>query len=122
MYMYVAWNTIIIVQLVVACWTTMRHSSELWCCGEDQHHKVTETRVHDEQSTHLFSPHYTGYAIARVKLGDYYYYGYGADQDLELAAEQYRLASDRMGSPQAMFNLGYMYEQGIGLQQVSSGY
>lgn len=59
-----------------------------------------------------------GYSVARVKLGDYYYYGYGTEKDLELAAEQYRLASDRMSNPQAMFNLGYMYENGIGLQQV----
>jgi SEL1 protein len=58
-----------------------------------------------------------GYSVARVKLGDFYYYGKGADQDFELAAEQYRLASDRMASPQAMFNLGYMYENGIGLQK-----
>lgn len=64
--------------------------------------------------------HPIGYSVARVKLGDYYYYGYGTEQDLELAAEQYRLASDRMSNPQAMFNLGYMYENGIGLQQVKT--
>lgn len=56
--------------------------------------------------------------MARVKLGDFYYYGFGTDVDTKTAADQYRLASDHMGSPQAMFNLGYMYEQGIGLQQV----
>ena len=59
-----------------------------------------------------------GYGVARVMLGDYYYYGYGTEQDMELAVDQYRLASDRLSNPQAMFNLGYMYENGIGLQQV----
>ena len=51
-------------------------------------------------------------------LGDYYYYGHGTDPDMELAVDQYRLASDKLSNPQAMFNLGYMYENGIGLQQV----
>ncbi len=59
-----------------------------------------------------------GYSVARVMLGDYYYYGYGTEQDMELAVDQYRLASDKLSNPQAMFNLGYMYENGIGLQQV----
>lgn len=67
----------------------------------------------------MFVTHILGYSVARVKLGDYYYYGHGTEQDQELAADQYRMASDRMASAQAMFNLGYMYEQGIGLQQVT---
>lgn len=56
-----------------------------------------------------------GYSVARVKLGDYYYYGQGVHPDFELAAAQYRLASDR--SAQALFNLGYMHEQGLGLRK-----
>ena len=60
----------------------------------------------------------SGYGVARVKLGDCYYYGYGTEPNMELAVEQYRMASDKMAISQAMFNLGYMYEQGIGLQQV----
>ncbi len=62
----------------------------------------------------------TGYSEARVKLGDYYYYGYGTQVSYEAAAGQYRMASDKQSSAQAMFNLGYMYEQGLGLQKVSS--
>lgn len=31
-----------------------------------------------------------GYSAAQVKLGDYYYYGYGIDTDFELAASLYR--------------------------------
>ena len=61
---------------------------------------------------------YSGYAVARVKLGDYYYYGQGTKVNYEAAASQYRMASDKLANPQAMFNLGYMYELGLGLEQV----
>jgi TPR repeat protein len=53
-----------------------------------------------------------------VKLGDYYYYGLGTQVSYEAAATQYRMASDKQGTPQAMFNLGYMYEHGEGLEKV----
>ena len=59
-----------------------------------------------------------GYIQARVKLGDYYYYGQGTVVNYEAAASQYRIASDKQSSAQAMFNLGYMYEQGLGLEKV----
>jgi SEL-1, putative (fragment) len=58
-----------------------------------------------------------GYSIARVKLGDYYYYGYGTNVDYELAAAQYRMASELQHNAQALFNLGYMHEQGLGLKK-----
>lgn len=35
-----------------------------------------------------------GYAPARVRLGDYYYYGWGTDVDFASAAVHYRIASD----------------------------
>jgi SEL1 protein len=58
-----------------------------------------------------------GYAMARVKLGDYYYYGQGTEVNYEAAASQYRIASDKQLSAQAMFNLAYMYQQGYGLEK-----
>lgn len=58
-----------------------------------------------------------GYAPARVRLGDYYYYGWGTDVDFASAAVHYRIASDQLHSAQAMFNLGYMHEQGLGMKQ-----
>lgn len=58
-----------------------------------------------------------GYATARVKVGDYHYYGLGTKVDYETAALHYRLASDQQSNPQAMFNLGYMHEQGFGLKK-----
>merc|ERR1712117_905555 len=54
---------------------------------------------------------------ARVRLGDYYYYGWGTDRDFETAALHYRIASDQQNNAQAMFNLGYMHELGHGMRQ-----
>ncbi|XP_052756362.1 protein sel-1 homolog 1 isoform X2 [Galleria mellonella] len=56
-----------------------------------------------------------GCAAARVKLGDYHYYGLGTHQDLDAAAHHYRIASEQLHNAQATFNLGYMHERGLGL-------
>ncbi|KAJ0173468.1 hypothetical protein K1T71_010617 [Dendrolimus kikuchii] len=58
-----------------------------------------------------------GCSAARVKLGDYHYYGQGTPVDLEAAAHHYRIASDQLHNAQATFNLGYMHERGLGLAQ-----
>jgi SEL1 protein len=54
---------------------------------------------------------------AQLKVGDHYYYGWGAQVDYKRAAEAYHQAEQEQ-SAQAMFNLGYMYEFGRGFQQV----
>lgn len=61
----------------------------------------------------------SGYTVARIKLGDYHFYGFGTDVDYETAFIHYRLASEQQHSAQAMFNLGYMHEKGLGIKQVS---
>ncbi|XP_059154982.1 protein sel-1 homolog 1-like [Physella acuta] len=58
-----------------------------------------------------------GSTHARLKMGDYHYYGLGTDIDYESAASHYRLASEQQHNAQAMFNLGYMHEKGLGLKQ-----
>ncbi|XP_017091795.2 protein sel-1 homolog 1 [Drosophila bipectinata] len=58
-----------------------------------------------------------GYSAAQVKLGDYYYYGWGTATDFETAASLYRKASEQQYNAQAMFNLGYMHEQGLGMKK-----
>ncbi|CAF1549928.1 unnamed protein product [Rotaria sp. Silwood1] len=58
-----------------------------------------------------------GFHTARVKLGDYFYYGYGTEQNYETAATHYKYASDQSQNPQAMFNLAYMHEKGLGLKR-----
>lgn len=62
---------------------------------------------------------FIGYTVARIKLGDYHFYGFGTDVDYETAFIHYRLASEQQHSAQAMFNLGYMHEKGLGIKQVS---
>jgi len=58
-----------------------------------------------------------GYSAARVRLGDYYYYGWGTQIDYETAASHYRIASEQQNNAQAMFNLGYMHELGLGMKR-----
>ncbi|KAK2707829.1 hypothetical protein QYM36_015495 [Artemia franciscana] len=57
------------------------------------------------------------YPPARVKLGDYYYYGLGTSVNYEIAAHHYRIAADQLHDAQAMFNLGWMHENGLGMKQ-----
>lgn len=54
---------------------------------------------------------------ATVKMGDYYYYGIGADADVKKAVQCYTGASEFSQSAQALFNLGWMHENGVGLKQ-----
>ncbi|XP_024591214.1 protein sel-1 homolog 2 [Neophocaena asiaeorientalis asiaeorientalis] len=56
-----------------------------------------------------------GNAFARVKIGDYHYYGYGTKKDYQTAAMHYSIAANKYHSAQAMFNLAYMYEHGLGI-------
>lgn len=52
-----------------------------------------------------------------VKMGDYYFYGIGTEQDVGKAVQCYAGASDYSQSAQALFNLGWMHENGVGLKQ-----
>lgn len=52
-----------------------------------------------------------------VKMGDYYLHGLGTSPDREKAAACYQAAAETMQSAQAMWNLGWMHENGIGIDQ-----
>lgn len=52
-----------------------------------------------------------------VKMGDYYLSGIGTLASAENAAACYQAASESMSSAQAMWNLGWMHENGIGIEQ-----
>lgn len=60
---------------------------------------------------------------ALVKVGDYYYHGLGVPDEPEAvrwekAAGYYQSAADTQFSALAMWNLGWMYENGVGVTQV----
>ena len=50
-----------------------------------------------------------------IRLGDMFYYGNGVEQNYTIAAGFYKQVSHR--NSQAAFNLGYMYQFGIGVPQ-----
>ncbi|KAF2839254.1 HCP-like protein [Patellaria atrata CBS 101060] len=52
-----------------------------------------------------------------VRMGDYYHEGLGTSPDQEKAAACYQLAAETLQSAQAMWNLGWMHENGIGIEQ-----
>lgn len=52
-----------------------------------------------------------------VKMGDYYLDGIGTNADQGKAATCYQAAAETMQSAQAMWNLGWMHENGIGIEQ-----
>ncbi|KAG0699377.1 hypothetical protein DFH29DRAFT_833834 [Suillus ampliporus] len=59
---------------------------------------------------------------ALVKVGDYYYHGLGVPDEPEAlrwekAAKYYQSAADTQVSALAMWNLGWMYENGVGVPQ-----
>ncbi|PHH52795.1 putative Sel1-like repeat-containing protein C1B3.10c [Ceratocystis fimbriata CBS 114723] len=58
-----------------------------------------------------------GNVDATVKVGDYYYYGIGHEKDMVQAGNWYSLAAEHSASAQALWNLGYMHENGMGLKQ-----
>jgi len=60
---------------------------------------------------------YQGHHTARIKLGDYYFYGRGTKVNYEQAVSHYKYASEISHNPQAMFNLAYMHENGLGLKK-----
>ena len=77
-----------------------------------------EKEIYERALLHWTRAASQGSTVARVKMGDYHYYGYGTNVDYESAVTHYRMASEQQHSAQAMFNLGYMHEQGLGLKQV----
>ncbi|GAB7356092.1 hypothetical protein MBLNU459_g6699t1 [Dothideomycetes sp. NU459] len=52
-----------------------------------------------------------------VKMGDYYLDGLGTVLSSENAAACYQAAAETMQSAQAMWNLGWMHENGVGIEQ-----
>ncbi|XP_070588712.1 protein sel-1 homolog 2 isoform X3 [Erythrolamprus reginae] len=60
-----------------------------------------------------------GNAFAKVKIGDYYFYGFGTTKDYVSAITYYTLAANQLNA-EAMFNLAYMHENGLGVPQLTA--
>ncbi|CAG8433326.1 13061_t:CDS:10 [Ambispora gerdemannii] len=58
-----------------------------------------------------------GNVDSRLKMGDYYFKGFGTDVDYEKAAACYQVAAEFESSSMAMWNLGWMHENGIGVSR-----
>ncbi|KAJ2793740.1 ERAD-associated protein [Coemansia helicoidea] len=54
---------------------------------------------------------------ARAKQGDYYYHGWGVERSAEQAAAAYTLAAEADANGLAMWSLGWMHENGIGVKR-----
>ncbi|CAH8488747.1 unnamed protein product [Schistosoma rodhaini] len=78
---------------------------------------IPKDEIHKRAFTQWQRSATQGSTSSRVKLGDYYYYGLGTDVSYQKAIQHYRIASDLHHNAQAMFNLGYMHEQGLGLKR-----
>ena len=60
----------------------------------------SELSITDIISFYCYRAAAQGYSAARVRLGDYYYYGWGTDVDYETAAGHYRIASEQQNNAQ----------------------
>ncbi|OMJ23993.1 Protein sel-1-like protein [Smittium culicis] len=59
----------------------------------------------------------SGIVDCRLKQGDYYFNGIGVEKSMSKAAAAYMLSAELEENEMAMWNLGYMYEFGIGVKR-----
>merc|ERR1711916_259272 len=94
--------------------------------GEDDNDESeTETELNEEYSklNQLKTLYYyakasaQGDQYAKLRIGDYYWFGMGIEKDIDRASELYREASNVRGNAQASFNVGYMHHFGIGAKK-----
>jgi SEL1 protein len=77
---------------------------------------------HDDPQSQLKALEYymlsaeQGNSFSYLKLGDMFFDGVGTEQSFPKAVIAYQRAGD-MGQAQALFNLGYMHQAGLGLPQ-----
>ncbi|KAJ2847848.1 ERAD-associated protein [Coemansia brasiliensis] len=86
-------------------------STEMWSLFKTRKAHLRQTLAYWTRAANSNMPD------ARVKQGDHYYYGVGVEQDAERAAAAYVVASEADANGLAMWNLGWMYENGIGVKR-----
>ncbi|CAH8477913.1 unnamed protein product [Heterobilharzia americana] len=104
-------------QLLAELGYEVAQSNVAFILEEDKAPGIPKHELHKRAFTQWQRSATQGSTTSRVKLGDYYYYGLGTDANYQKAIQHYRIASDLHHNAQAMFNLGYMHEQGLGLKR-----
>lgn len=95
-----------------AAWILDRYGEHSMCIGESG--LCTDSERHLRAHSLWWQASEQGNEHAALLIGDAYYYGVGTERDYERAAEAYMHAQSKTNA-QAMFNLGYMHEHGLGL-------
>ncbi|PKA64873.1 F-box protein [Apostasia shenzhenica] len=94
-----------------AAWILDKYGEHSMCMGESGF--CTDTERHLRAHSLWWQASEQGNEHAALLIGDAYYYGRGTEKDFERAAEAYAHAQSQSNA-QAMFNLGYMHEHGLG--------
>ncbi|CAK9312112.1 unnamed protein product [Citrullus colocynthis] len=95
-----------------AAWILDKYGEQSMCLGESGF--CTDAERHQRAHSLWWQASEQGNEHAALLIGDAYYYGRGTDVDYDRAAEAYMHAKSQLNA-QAMFNLGYMHEHGLGL-------
>ncbi|KAK9106039.1 hypothetical protein Scep_022883 [Stephania cephalantha] len=95
-----------------AAWILDKFGERSMCMGASGF--CTDAERHQRAHALWWQASEQGNEHAALLIGDAYYYGRGTERDYERAAEAYVHAKSQSNA-QAMFNLGYMHEHGLGL-------
>ncbi|KAG9143870.1 hypothetical protein Leryth_011520, partial [Lithospermum erythrorhizon] len=95
-----------------AAWILDHYGSLGVCIGESG--VCSDVERHQRSHSLWWKASEQGNEHAALLIGDAYYYGRGTERDFDRAAEAY-LHAKSQSNAQAMFNLGYMHEHGLGL-------
>ncbi|CAI9786898.1 unnamed protein product [Fraxinus pennsylvanica] len=95
-----------------SAWILDKYGEHGMCMGESG--MCTDAERHRRAHALWWQASEQGNEHAALLIGDAYYYGRGTVRDYVRAAEAYMLAKSQSNA-QAIFNLGYMHEHGLGL-------
>eukprot|EP00897_Mesotaenium_endlicherianum_P008175 jgi/Mesen1/7386/ME000382S06586 len=102
-----------------AAWLLDKYAGDSGCVGPAGGRKCLPAERHVRAHRLWRHASEQGNVQAALLIGDAYFYGKGTKKDLERASEAYLRAAKQRGHhgpcAQAMFNLGFMHEHGLGM-------
>jgi len=91
-----------------------------WLLSQKKRTKITATWKRDDFEREALKFHHLaaqqGNIHSLLETGDGFYFGRGVEQDIKKSIEVY-VQAGRANHPQALFNLGLMYEHAVGVEQ-----